>query len=215
MHDEDCAIGFTVKNPAGESWECYGDKRGLDGAAAENTKRCVAAVQASADEIYAAYSTERVPSPSVYAAWRIAPTLESARSTSQVLAKLFTSNLERRQDIGERRVWKFKTDWWFWSTAAECEASGYWKYPITLNAHTVIPRSGISVVSPGIWSPRVFYQTPGGAILRSVYSEGQWIHAHDQPIASAVPFTPLASISWDGGKEVSGPCILVRGLMDV
>ena len=66
MHDEDCAIGLSVRNPGGEWWTCYGDKRALDEVAADNLKRCVAAVQASANEIYAAYTSKTIPSPSNY-----------------------------------------------------------------------------------------------------------------------------------------------------
>ena len=206
MHDEDCAIRLKVSNIAGESWECYGDKRALDKAATENLMRCVAAVQASADEIYTAYLTGEAPPPSTYAAWRIAPTLESARSTSQVLAKLFTSESGRRQDIKKRRVWGFTTYLWFGSTAFECATSGYWNYPIVINGtHTVIPWSGISAVSPRTRSLRVFYQSPGGGILQSAHSDDLWTHLHDQPLVRAVPFTPLASVNWGDGKEVSCP----------
>ena len=149
MHDEDCAIGFQVSNPAGESWQCYGDKRALDQEASENLKRCVASVQASADEFYTAYSTNTTPSSSNYAAWKIAPTLDSARSTNQQLETLFTFDSGRRKGIKTRRVWEFKTNWWYWSTAAECELSGYWNYPITLDGpQSIVPWSGVSVVTP-------------------------------------------------------------------
>ena len=206
MHDEDCAIGLRVKNIAGESWECYGDKRALDKEAVENLKRCVAAVQASAGEIYTAYSTRGASSPSDYAAWRMVPTLGSARSSNQVLAKLFTFDSERRQDLGRRRVWEFTTDWWFWSTALECKMSGYWNHPIVLSdINTAIPWSSISAVSPRIWSMRVFYQMPGGAIVWSAHADAEWTHVHDQPIVNAIPFTPLASIIWEGGNQVSAP----------
>ena len=148
MHDEDCAIGFQAQNPAGETWKCYGNRRALDKVAAENLKRCVAAVQAPADEIHTAYSTKRVPLPSTHAAWGIAPTLTSAHSMSQALAKLFTFDSGRRRDIKRREVWEFKADWWFWSTALGCRTSGYWIYPIILGGvHTAIPWSGISAVS--------------------------------------------------------------------
>jgi len=46
---------------------------------------------------------------------------------------------------------------------------------------------------------------PGGAILQNVHLDGRWTRAIDQPIINAVPFTPLASVNWDYGKEVSGP----------
>ena len=215
MHDEDCAIGLQVSNPAGGGWKCYGDKRALDEGNAENLRRCVAAVQVSADEIYTAYSIRQAPSASTYAAWRHAPTLESARSPSQELTELFTFDLMRRHDITERRVREFTDKWQYFTTYVACEASGYWHYPITINGvRVVIPWSGISVVSPRYWPIRLFYQTPGGAIVQSLYLTDPWIHVHDRPIFSAVPFTPLASVDWKDGREVNVPPIfLVHGLM--
>ena len=207
MHDEDNAVGLQVSDPAGESWKCYGDKLALDKANEPNLKRCVAAVQASADEIYVTYSTKKAPSPSVYAAWEIAPTLESARSPEQELAELFTSGMKRRQDITQRRVRKFTDEWEYVTTYVACKTSGYWNYPITISGVRVaIPWSSVSVVSAGWWKIRVFYQAPGGAIVQSRYwNTNKWFHAHDHPIANAVPFTPLASISWKNGEEASPP----------
>jgi hypothetical protein len=174
IHGEDYAIGLQVQNPAGGSWECHDNRRALYEVASENLRRCVAAVQASADEIHTSYLKKEAPS--TYAAWRIAPTLESVRSTSQALAELFTFDWEGRQDINHH---------------------------ITVDStHTIIPRSGISAVIPTPWSLRVFYQMLDGTIFQSVHSSGQW--THDQPVISALPFTPLASLSWNDGKEVSG-----------
>jgi hypothetical protein len=202
MHDEDCAIGFRVKNPAGEGWDCYGDRRALDKVAKENLKRCVAAVQASANEIYTAYSNKKAPS--TYAAWEIAPTLESARSRDQRLAPLFTLNLERREYLMKRTLWEFAKKWDPRVTSLKCVASGYWKQPIKIDGpRLVIPWSGISAVSARFRSSRVFYQAPGGEIAQSVGEDGKWTAVHDQPVAHAVPFSPLASVSWDDGKEVS------------
>jgi len=217
MHDEDNAIGLRVENPDGESWECYGDKRAFDREAAENLKRCVAAVQASAGEIYTAYSTRRAPLPSNYAVWRMAPTLESARSTSQALATLFTFDMGKRRDVKKRRVWEFTTSWWFWSTALECKTSGYWDYPIVLSSArtTAVQWSSISAVSPTARSIQAFYQMPGGAIVQSAHFDGRWTHANSQPIVNAIPFTPLASVSWEDGKEVSGSPFPVRDLISV
>ena len=102
MHDEDCAIGLSVRNPGGEWWTCYGDKRALDEVAADNLKRCVAAVQASADEIYTAYTSKTIPSSSNYKAWTIAPTssLRSARKTSRRSSS--TKTLPRRTSSAAR-----------------------------------------------------------------------------------------------------------------
>ncbi|KAF8576928.1 hypothetical protein K439DRAFT_1655174 [Ramaria rubella] len=89
MHDEDCAIGIFVENPGGERWMVFSDKRGLDTVDKDNKVRCVNAVQASADEIYTGVETKQVPAPANYRAWTFAPTLESARATTQTLATLF------------------------------------------------------------------------------------------------------------------------------
>ena len=204
MHDEDCAVGLRVENPVGESWECYGDKRALNEVAAENLKRCVAAVQTSADEIYTAYLTKRAPPPSIYAAWGIAPTLESARSPGQALTTLFTSDWRRRRDIKARKTWTFGMYPPF-VTALECKSSGYWNPPITIDgAHSAIPWSGISAATSGNWLLRVFHQTPSGAIIQTVW-HSRWTRTHrDQPLVNAVLFTPLASITWNNGTEVSG-----------
>ena len=202
MHDEDNAIGFNVSNPAGKSWSCHGDKRALDHLDGDNLKHCVEAVQASADEIYTAYSTKKAPSESSYAAWELAPTLESALSTSQQLAPLFTFKLERRKDIKNRTLWEFTTNYWFWSTAAACKESGLWVHPIT-----VAPWSNISVVTPRPRSLRLFYQMPGGAIVQSMHVDGKWTALHDQPVTRAVNFSPLTFVAWNNEKEVRRPHI--------
>ncbi len=166
MHDEDNAIGFNVSNTAGDSWVCYGDKRALDEVDADNLKHCVSAVQASADEIFAAYKTKKVPSPSSYAAWTIVPTLQSARATDQTLATLFSFQAGKRVDIKKRRVWNFTDSWWFLTTAFEIKTSGYWNYPITIDGpglSSIIPWTAIAVVVLKS-SFRVFYQLSSGDI---------------------------------------------------
>lgn len=132
MHDEDNAIGIMVKNPAGESWMSYGDKRALDDVDTDNKDRCVDAVQASADEIYTAYTTRQAPQPADYQAWTFAPTLESANSTNQTLAPLFTFQNERRAVIENRTQWNYTNNWWHWSTVLECQTSGLWNYPMSI-----------------------------------------------------------------------------------
>ena len=60
MHDEDNAIGLAVTNPNGASWTAYGDKRALDVENKENLQHCIAAVQASADEIYTRSDIQKI-----------------------------------------------------------------------------------------------------------------------------------------------------------
>ena len=68
-----------------------------------------------------------------------------------------------------------------------------------------IPASGLAVVTPRLWSLRLFFQQPGGIVDQAIHLDGVW--TRDQPIFTAVPLTPLASIDWDGGKQVSMlPC---------
>ncbi|KAK0184055.1 fungal fucose-specific lectin-domain-containing protein [Armillaria mellea] len=187
MHDEDNAIGIGAKNPAGQSWTLYGDKRALDSVNEDNKKHCVDSVQASADEIYRAYQIKQAPSPANYQAWTFAPTLESANA-HQILARLFTFKSERRQVIKNRKLWNFKTDWWFWSTALECKTSG----------------CAVAVTTPRVENIHVFYQQPDGGILQSEHLDGLWGGGLSKdPIFNAVLFTPLAAINFNSGKEAS------------
>ncbi len=163
-------------------------------------------MQASADEIYKAYQTKQAPSPANYQAWTFAPTLESANA-HQTLVTLFTFKNERRKVIENRKLWNFKTDWWFWSTALECKTSGWWNYPITINGlQNIIPWSAVAVTTPRVWHIHVFYQQPGGGILQSEHLDGLWGGGPSKdPIFNAVLFTPLAAINFNGGKEVNVP----------
>ena len=206
MHDEDNAIGISVKNSGGQSWTLYGDRRALDHADEDNKTRCVNSVQASADEIYNAYQTKRAPSPADYQAWTHAPTLESARA-HQTLATLFTFQNGRRKEIENRRLWNFKTDWWFWSTALECKTSGWWNYPITINGvQNIVPWSSVAVTTLRPGHIRVFYQSPNRDILGSEHLDGSCGGGLSRsPIFKAVLFTPLAAINFKGGKEVRVP----------
>ena len=213
MHDEDCAIGLAVQDPSGTKWMAYGDKRALDAVDADNLKRCVSAVQASADEVYAAYTSKKVPNPNDYKAWTIAPTLESAYSI-QTLAPLFKyqdasqQTVERRKVIENRRLRDLITNWWFWSTAAECKTSGWWNYPITMDGPpAIVPWTNIAVTTLRTWSSRVYYQNVQGDIIESVHTDGQWTGGVEAPgvILDSAPFTPLAAISWDNGSEVRYP----------
>ncbi|KAI1077784.1 hypothetical protein F5B20DRAFT_592508 [Whalleya microplaca] len=148
MHDEDNAIGLSVRDPSGSSWTMYGDKRLLDEVDAENNQRCSKAVQTSADEVWTAWKTKSVPEIDSFGAWKIACTLESARGV-QALTPLFKfgEGPPRRSDINNRRDTKFTTDYWFASTAAACLTSGLWKYPITLNT---LPKEDVADDEPSV-----------------------------------------------------------------
>ncbi|KAI1114571.1 hypothetical protein F5Y14DRAFT_164539 [Nemania sp. NC0429] len=131
MHDEDNAIGLSVKNPAGETWTAYGDKRGLNPENDENKRRCLQALQTSVDEIYTAWKSGKKPDKASHGAWAHAPTLESARGP-QALAPLVHGE-QRRRKLQHRRSWSFRSDWTFAGTVFECAACGWWKYPIKID----------------------------------------------------------------------------------
>ena len=135
MHAEDNAIGLDVENPSGVKFKAYGDKRLMDDVNGVNMQQCALALQASVDEIYTAWKTKVGPPASGYAAWRHAPTLESARSDTQELAPLFKDGAgpPLRNDISKRREWKYTTNYLFWIILRAIEASGLWDYPITLD----------------------------------------------------------------------------------
>ncbi|GJE96729.1 fungal fucose-specific lectin-domain-containing protein [Phanerochaete sordida] len=206
MHDEDNAIGLKVNDPMGEQWTAYGDKRALDKVAADNLKRCVSAVQLSANEVYDAYKSGKVIPAEEYRAWTKAPTLASAQSATQVLAPLFTAAGQRRKDIKNRRSWEFTSDWWFWTTVSLCKASGRWNYPITIDGlgmRSVVPDTRIAVTFPRLWKAHVYYQEFQSQVLESVHIDGTWSGGIDYPvIPDARTFTPLAVVSWEEGAEI-------------
>ncbi|ATZ53462.1 hypothetical protein BCIN_09g03080 [Botrytis cinerea B05.10] len=135
MHDEDCAIGLSVKDSSGKAWTMYGDKRLLDDANSDNFGRCQEAVQTSADEIYDAWIGTKKTSD--FKALDLAPTLESALGTDQKLAPLFKvqgNEVLRRENIKDRRNHTSTTpSWSYRGTYDECGKSGWWKHPITLD----------------------------------------------------------------------------------
>ncbi|KAF8539454.1 hypothetical protein BDD12DRAFT_94653 [Trichophaea hybrida] len=78
FHDEDSACGLLVSNEEGSEWIAYGDKEYFSGHGRINRLRCERAVQASVDEVYAAFNSGSVPAVSSYAALRLAPKLQQA-----------------------------------------------------------------------------------------------------------------------------------------
>jgi hypothetical protein len=136
MHDEDNAIGLDVVDPQGSTWKMFGDKRLLDPTDDENKARCQKAVQVSADEIFNAWLTQTAPPVDTYQAWLYAPTLASARATTQDLAPLFTfeQTPRRRVDVANRRQWNYTLDYWYLTTYTLCMVSGLWNYPITIGS---------------------------------------------------------------------------------
>jgi hypothetical protein len=75
MHDEDCKYGLTVHNERGDTWVAYGDKQLMNPLNQTNLKYVTQALQASADEVWAAYKSEAAPGASTWAAMLIVPEL--------------------------------------------------------------------------------------------------------------------------------------------
>ncbi|KAK3392833.1 hypothetical protein B0H63DRAFT_498351 [Podospora didyma] len=129
MHDEDNAIGLSVRSPAGRAWHTYGDKRLLDKEDVSNKNEAWNAVRTSADEIFQAWKTRTVPAYPNYGAWNYAPIL-SELQTGQLVAPLFRADGQRRADIRKRCQAKYTNNYWYWSTALDMKTSGLWDYPI-------------------------------------------------------------------------------------
>lgn len=201
MHDEDNAIGLSVKNPAGEQWTAYGDKRALDQENDENKKRCVAALQVSADEIYTAWKGKVKPSKSSYRAWAHAPTLESARGPQTLAPLVLAEHEQRRATIKNRRNHSLTSHWTFPGTAFECLNSGWWNYPITIDGPPgILDGSDVAATATGELKCNVYYQSAQG-VIREHVKDGGW-KATNSSTFSARMFSPLAAISFDSGKEV-------------
>ncbi len=135
MHDEDNAIGLSVKNANGDSWKIYGDKRLLDKVDNRNHEICKQAVQASADEVYAAWKNKAVPDRSQYAVLKLVPDLDAVQ-TGQELAALFkmqSSKLVRRSNLKDRRKADYIDNWDSATTIIKIKWSGWWDHPITID----------------------------------------------------------------------------------
>lgn len=206
MHDEDCAIGLSVENPKGETWTAYGDKKALDQANVDNKNRCIAAVQASADEIFQAFTSKTVPAEADYKAWAYAPTLASATGP-QALVPLFKSGTVRRVDIKNRRLSEFTNSFWFPTTAALCAFSHWWDYPITIDGPIqLLTPSPLAATDTSPLYCRVFFQTAAGAIRQSSSANGVWT-LDSSTLFTAKLNTPLAALNYNNGKEVNFQCL--------
>ncbi|HLX51728.1 MAG TPA: hypothetical protein VKS82_25655 [Streptosporangiaceae bacterium] len=121
MHDEDCHHGLNVSNKAGNSWVAYGDKRLLDSVSADNRAMAVEAVQASATDVWKAYTG--APPEVLNSALNYIPDLEkvgdvTTRKNFSPLFRLQGSVAARRNDVTNRQDYTWTDDWWGWSTYA-------------------------------------------------------------------------------------------------
>ncbi|KAI0503254.1 fucose-specific lectin [Xylaria bambusicola] len=73
--------------------------------------------------------------------------------------------------------------------------------------------SDVAVAAPGEWQCNVFYQDDNGAVRQSIHNKGNWSHT-TTPTFTAKPSSPLAAISFDGGKEVRVYCVSGEGYLE-
>lgn len=107
MHDEDCRFGLYVNNARGNEWLAYGDARLRDLSDTANELIAVAAVQASVDEVYVAYTNDAKapPDPEDYRALTFIPNLESVadRTCRRQLSPLYAVELDGKGTIVGRK----------------------------------------------------------------------------------------------------------------
>ncbi|WJK10795.1 phospholipase [Pseudomonas fluorescens] len=117
MHDEDSKFGLKVRNGHGEQWRAFGDKRYFDATDADNRHQVNQAVQDSADEVYAAYSSGSVPTTSN--ALQRLPDLTAVLDPANNFSPLFRlqgNKVLRRKDVNNLNDTATVDDWWGWST---------------------------------------------------------------------------------------------------
>ncbi|WP_166220531.1 phospholipase [Pseudomonas atagonensis] len=119
MHDEDSKFGLKVRNARDDQWRAYGDKRYFEASDADNRQQVTEAVQASADEVFAAYLSGTVPTPSTFAALQRTPDLTAVLNLANNFSPLFRlegSKVLRRKDVNNLNDTATVDDWWGWST---------------------------------------------------------------------------------------------------
>jgi hypothetical protein len=227
MHDEESAIGLTVQNGNGETWTAYGDARAFDAVAATNKAKCLAAVQASADEIYRAYSSYNTIPPSQYAYQNLVPLLDLnklVRDESQTLVPLFrckdangdfTLNPPQNGKVYRRQNVENRTNWTSWMEEADLPnllstlyLSAWWDRPMTVDGpKCFLDKSGLTAASMLDGSYRVYIQERDGEIVEASCTDGTWANALAHVTYNAKKYTPLAAYVKSNGQEV---CCLVR-----
>ena len=71
-----------------------------------------------------------------------------------------------------------------------------------------VPGTGLAVVTDRLWSIRLFYQLLDNHLEQSKHLDGVWTSEHLN--FSPVEATPLAAITYGGGREVSKPLTYFR-----
>lgn len=119
MHDEDSKFGLKVRNARGDQWRAFGDKRYFDATDADNRAQVNQAVQASADEVFAAYLSGTLLAPSTFAALQRTPDLSAVLTLANNFSPLFRvegGKVLRRKDVNNLNDTATIDNWWGWST---------------------------------------------------------------------------------------------------
>jgi hypothetical protein len=118
MHDEDNCWGLWVHNSLNHTWKAFGDKKLLDKANAVNLTEVQAAIQASIDDIYTAFSSGKVTMP--FAALSHIPNLAAVSdynlrdNPAALFIKTQQGNeitIERRNDLADRFSYGLDSSW--------------------------------------------------------------------------------------------------------
>jgi len=120
MHNEDDEIGLTVTNQVGDRWTAYGDHYFFEPKNDKNQALLLRALQASADEIFSAYSTGNLPETDNVKPLVPFLVADNQKPNSHVnSAPLFywdekTKKLMCRNDIEDPYNYEWTADWSPW-----------------------------------------------------------------------------------------------------
>jgi hypothetical protein len=125
MHREDNQQGLTVSNRRGDTWKAYGDAYYLDPRNQQNIALLQEAMQTSANEIYAAFNTGKIPTENKVFA--LIPDLDKLldRSNHQTnLSPLFywdekNKVVQRRSHLNDMHNFEWTSFWVGWETLLE------------------------------------------------------------------------------------------------
>jgi hypothetical protein len=143
MHDEDSYWGLKVQNARNRKWTAYGDKRFFDTANQVNAQIVEEAIQASVNEIYAAYTSGSKENSGQALSYVPDLTLASNWLNRVNFSPLFiyrNGKVERRTDLKNRYDYSWKEDWWGITTAGELatiEKGQNTEIPFELNARII------------------------------------------------------------------------------
>ena len=136
MHDQDSKIGLNVHNAVGLKWTAYGDGQLLMKENFVNMIQAKAAVQASADEIWAAFSAPS--SPISFNALNYAPLYEDSANTNGKSPLFMAQNQNSNDGLkvyvrtsADLNDYNHTTDWHIATTLAWCVANELIRIPCT------------------------------------------------------------------------------------